>query len=245
MRLFRTLLADQDGLYDPTDYNDRLLLGLKGTMSEAELHILRGRMYQGLLNKAKRGEVFNHAPIGYVKQLTGEFALDPDEQVQSVVRLVFDEFERQGTLHGLLRYSGASWHSSADPTTQWTQAWPTRMASSQSGDAAKPAASSAVRGLLLLGPSRHGPASQSGRPPGDRTHQSPTARLSGLVAGSLSGLHHGRALLGQSKTSGGQPRGQCGRSASRSFFAGWSARLRSVWSTPDGQLRQWRKRGAL
>src|SRR5271170_2643206 len=102
--IFRTLLADQDGLYDPTDYNDRLLLGLKGTMSEAELHILRSRMYQGLLNKARRGEVFNHAPIGYVKQLSGEFALDPDEQVQSVVRLIFDEFERQGTLHGLLRY---------------------------------------------------------------------------------------------------------------------------------------------
>ena len=102
--IFRTLLADQDGLYDPTDYNDRLLLGLKGTMSEAELHILRSRMYQGLLNKAKRGEVFNHAPIGYVKQLSGEFALDPDQQVQSVVRLIFDEFERQGTLHGLLRY---------------------------------------------------------------------------------------------------------------------------------------------
>src|SRR5438477_10774705 len=60
--IFRTLLADQDGIYDPTDYNDRLLLGLKGTMSEAELHILRSRMYQGLLNKARRGEVFNHAP---------------------------------------------------------------------------------------------------------------------------------------------------------------------------------------
>jgi DNA invertase Pin-like site-specific DNA recombinase len=65
--IFRTLLADQDGLYDPTDYNDRLLLGLKGTMSEAELHILRSRMHQGLLNKAKRGEVFNHAPLGYIK----------------------------------------------------------------------------------------------------------------------------------------------------------------------------------
>ena len=102
--LFRTLLADQDGLYDPTDYNDRLLLGLKGTMSEAELHILRGRMYQGLLNKAKRGEVFNHPPVGYVKQPSGEFALDPDQQVQGVVRLVFDEFDRQGTVHGLLRY---------------------------------------------------------------------------------------------------------------------------------------------
>src|SRR5437764_10657449 len=79
--LFRTLLADQDGLYDPTDYNDRLLLGLKGTMSEAELHVLRSRMYQGLLNKARRGEVYNHPPSGYVKLPTGTFTLDPDEQV--------------------------------------------------------------------------------------------------------------------------------------------------------------------
>src|SRR3984893_17042172 len=102
--IFRTLLADQDGLYDPTDYNDRLLLGLKGTMSEAELHILQGRMYQGLLNKARRGEVYNHPPTGYVKLLTGAFALDPDEQVQAVVRLIFDEVERQRTVHGLLRY---------------------------------------------------------------------------------------------------------------------------------------------
>ena len=102
--IFRTLLAAQDGLYDPTDHNDRLLLGLKGTMSEAELHILRSRMYQGLLNKARRGEVFNHPPAGYVKLPTGSFALDPDEQVQGVIRLLFEQFERQGTLNGLLHY---------------------------------------------------------------------------------------------------------------------------------------------
>jgi DNA invertase Pin-like site-specific DNA recombinase len=102
--IFRTLLADQDGLYDPTDYNDRLLLGLKGTMSEAELHVLRSRMYQGLLNKARRGAVFNHPPAGYIKLPTGTFALDPDEQVQGVIRLRFDQFERQGSIHGLLRY---------------------------------------------------------------------------------------------------------------------------------------------
>jgi DNA invertase Pin-like site-specific DNA recombinase len=102
--IFRTLLADQDGLYDPTDYNDRLLLGLKGTMSEAELHVLRSRMYQGLLNKARRGEVFNHPPAGYVKSPSGAFALDPDEQAQGVIRLLFDQFERQGSINGLLRY---------------------------------------------------------------------------------------------------------------------------------------------
>jgi DNA invertase Pin-like site-specific DNA recombinase len=101
--LFQTLLADHDGVYDPTDYNDRLLLGLKGAMSEAELHLLRNRMHEGLLNKARRGAVYNHAPIGYVK-CPGGLALDPDEQAQGVVRLLFEQFERQGTVCGLLRY---------------------------------------------------------------------------------------------------------------------------------------------
>jgi DNA invertase Pin-like site-specific DNA recombinase len=102
--IFQTLLADQDGVYDPTDYNDRLLLGLKGAMSEAELHLLRQRMHDGLLNKARKGEVYNHPPIGYVKGPTGAFVLDPDEQVQAVVRLVFEQFPRQGTVCALLRY---------------------------------------------------------------------------------------------------------------------------------------------
>ena len=106
--LFGTLLADTDGLYDPRDYNDRLLLGLKGTLSEAELHVLHQRMNQGRLNKARRGELFSHVPIGYVRlaaaTATGEVAVDPDQQVQSFVRLVFDKFDELGTLNALLRY---------------------------------------------------------------------------------------------------------------------------------------------
>jgi DNA invertase Pin-like site-specific DNA recombinase len=102
--VFRTLLGDYDGLYDPADFNDRLLLGLKGIMSEAELHFLRGRMHEGRLNKARRGELFNHASIGYVREPGRGLVFDPDEQVQEVVRLVFDQFDRQGSLHGLLRY---------------------------------------------------------------------------------------------------------------------------------------------
>jgi hypothetical protein len=73
-------------------------------MSEAELHVLRSRMYQGLLNKARRGEVFNHPPAGYVKLPIGAFALDPDQQVQGVIRLLLDQFERQGSISGLLHY---------------------------------------------------------------------------------------------------------------------------------------------
>ncbi len=102
--LFCTLLADADGVYDPTDPNDRMLLGLRGMMSEAELHVLQSRMHEGKLNKARRGELFGTPPIGYVKLPTGEFAIDPDEQVRAVVGLIFDEFDRQGSLHGLLRY---------------------------------------------------------------------------------------------------------------------------------------------
>jgi hypothetical protein len=102
--LFDTLLADADGLYDPSNYNDRLLLGLKGTISEAELHVLRQRMNEGRLNKARRGELFSHPPMGYVRLATGELAMDPDEQVQSVVRLVFEKFDELGTLNGVLRY---------------------------------------------------------------------------------------------------------------------------------------------
>jgi hypothetical protein len=78
--------------------------GYKGIMSEAELHFLHSRMHEGRLNKARRGALFNHAPIGYVREPGRGLALDPDEQAQKVVRLVFDQFDRQGSLHGLLRY---------------------------------------------------------------------------------------------------------------------------------------------
>src|SRR5688572_4920621 len=101
---YRVLLADADGVYDPTDHSDRLLLGLHGVMNEAELHVLKQRMYQGKLNKARRGELLSTPPIGYVRVPTGEWAIDPDEQVQAVVRLVFDQFDREATMHGLLRY---------------------------------------------------------------------------------------------------------------------------------------------
>jgi hypothetical protein len=101
--LFRALLGDYDGLYDPTDFNDRLLLGLTGIMSEAELHFLRVRMHEGRLNKARRGELFNHASVGYVREPGRGLALDPNEQAQQVVHMVFDQFDRQGSLHGLLR----------------------------------------------------------------------------------------------------------------------------------------------
>lgn len=100
---FGTLIADLDGLYDPSQYNDRLLLGLKGTMSEAELHILRQRLLQGKLQKAKRGELGKPVPSGYLRRPSGEVVLDPDEEVRAVIQRIFDRFDEIGTVHGVLR----------------------------------------------------------------------------------------------------------------------------------------------
>ena len=102
--LFHTLIADGDGIYDPREYNDRLLLGLKGTMSEAELHILKQRLDAGKWAKARRGELRMPLPMGYVRRPSGEVIKDPDEQAQAVLALVFAAFERYRTVNGVLRY---------------------------------------------------------------------------------------------------------------------------------------------
>jgi DNA invertase Pin-like site-specific DNA recombinase len=99
-----TLILDEDGVYDPAHFNDRLLLGLKGTMSEAELHVLRARLRGGILNKARRGELHCHLPVGFVYTPDGRVALDPDTQVQESVRLLFQTFFRTGAAHATVKY---------------------------------------------------------------------------------------------------------------------------------------------
>jgi DNA invertase Pin-like site-specific DNA recombinase len=102
--VFATLLGDEDGVYEPNDPNDRLLLGLKGIISEVELHTMHTRLRLGSLHKAQRGELFTLLPIGYVRSSTGQVELDPDEQVQAVVRLVFAKFEELGSSSAVFRY---------------------------------------------------------------------------------------------------------------------------------------------
>jgi DNA invertase Pin-like site-specific DNA recombinase len=102
--LFDTLIADTDGVYDASDHNDRLLLGLKGTMSEAELHILKARMLAGRRAKAQRGELGKPVPMGYVRRPSGEVDFDPDEQAQATIRLVFELFERFRTVGKVMTY---------------------------------------------------------------------------------------------------------------------------------------------
>jgi DNA invertase Pin-like site-specific DNA recombinase len=102
--LFDTLIADTDGVYHPSDFNDRLLLGLKGTMSEAELHSLRMRMDAGRLSKAKRGELVQHVPSGYVRIPDEGVVFDPDAQVQAAIRMVFDKFDELGSIRKVMVY---------------------------------------------------------------------------------------------------------------------------------------------
>jgi DNA invertase Pin-like site-specific DNA recombinase len=102
--LFDTLIADSDGVYDASLFNDRLLLGLKGTMSEAELHILKARMLEGRRAKAQRGELFFNLPRGYLRGRSDEIIFDSDVQVQAIVHLVFDTFDRCRSINGVLHY---------------------------------------------------------------------------------------------------------------------------------------------
>lgn len=99
-----TLILDEDGIYDPSHFNDRLLLGLKGTMSEAELHLLRARLRGGALNKARRGELRTGLPVGFVYDATGKVIRDPDQQVQNTLNAFFETFERVGSCFATLRH---------------------------------------------------------------------------------------------------------------------------------------------
>ena len=102
--LSATLILDEDGIYDPAAFNDRLLLGLKGTMSEAELHIIRARLRGGILNKARRGELEMRLPVGLVYRPDGKIILDPDIGVQSAIRMLFDTFDRTASATKTARF---------------------------------------------------------------------------------------------------------------------------------------------
>jgi DNA invertase Pin-like site-specific DNA recombinase len=102
--VFATLIADNDGVYDPSSYNDRLLLGLKGTMSEAELHLLRQRLDAGRMSQVRRGEYRQRLPTGLVRQPDGAVVKDPDDQVRHMIELVFAKFEELGSCRQVMLY---------------------------------------------------------------------------------------------------------------------------------------------
>jgi DNA invertase Pin-like site-specific DNA recombinase len=97
-----TLVIDEDGCYDPSEFNDSLVLGMKGTFAQAELHIIRARLHGGKLNKASKGELKFPLPVGYVFE-GDRIALDPDQEVQGAVRAVFELFAREGTAYAVVQ----------------------------------------------------------------------------------------------------------------------------------------------
>jgi DNA invertase Pin-like site-specific DNA recombinase len=106
--LTQTLVIDEDGCYDPSDFNDALLLGLKGTMAQAELHFLRARLLGGKLNKAKKGELRFPLPVGYCYDEQGGILPDPDEEVRGAVEMVFRLFRETGSAYAVVQRFAAS-----------------------------------------------------------------------------------------------------------------------------------------
>lgn len=98
-----TLILDEDGIYDPGHFNDRLLLGLKGTMSEAELHVLKARLQGGIRNKARRGELQLRLPIGLAYRADGKIVLDPDQRITQSLMLLFDTFREAGSAMAVVK----------------------------------------------------------------------------------------------------------------------------------------------
>src|SRR5438128_11427094 len=125
--LTATLVIDEDGCYDPSDFNDGLLLGLKGTMAQAELHFLHARLQGGKLNKAKKGELRFPLPVGYGYDVESRIILDPDEEVRGAVSLVFRLFRETGTAfavmqrfaQGALRFPKRSYGGAWDGKIIW------------------------------------------------------------------------------------------------------------------------------
>jgi len=106
--LTQTLIIDQDGCYDPSQFNDQLLLGLKGTMSQAELHLIKGRLHGAKLNKAKKGELRFPIPVGYIYDDEGTITFDQDAQVCHVIQLLFTLFKEKQTAYAVVQYFGSN-----------------------------------------------------------------------------------------------------------------------------------------
>ena len=98
-----TLICDEDGLYDPRNFNDRLVLGMKGQISEYELHFLRARLRGGILSKARRGELIMPLPVGLIYDAAGHVILDPDTAIQGAVRHLLATFEAAGSATAVVK----------------------------------------------------------------------------------------------------------------------------------------------
>jgi DNA invertase Pin-like site-specific DNA recombinase len=102
--LTKTLVVDEDGCYDPAEFNDALLLGLKATIAQAELHFIRARLQGAKLNKAKKGELRYPLPVGLCHDEAGQIVVDPDQEVAGAIRLVFETFREGGSAYAVVQH---------------------------------------------------------------------------------------------------------------------------------------------
>jgi len=168
--LFGTLIGDTDGVYDPRLYNDRLLLGLKGTMSEAELYMMRQRLNAGRLSKVQRGEYVQRLPTGLVRLADKRVVQDPDPQIRHVIALVLAKFEELGSCSRVLRY--CKHHDIRLPRRQVSGPPP--------GDILWRLPSEAAIGSMLTNPAYAG-AFVHGRRTSDPTRHHPDRRTPAMV----------------------------------------------------------------
>jgi DNA invertase Pin-like site-specific DNA recombinase len=145
-----TLILDEDGLYDPATFNDRLLLGLKGTMSEAELHVLQARLKGGILHKASRAALKVPLPVGLLYAEDQTVMLDPDAQIRASVHLLFATFKRTGSAWATVKYFRTKAARFPTPCSQRSSYRRTALDAAPAQHGAQSASQPALRWSLLL-----------------------------------------------------------------------------------------------
>jgi DNA invertase Pin-like site-specific DNA recombinase len=157
-----TLVIDEDGCYNPADFNDGLLLGLKRTMAQAELHLLRGRLLGGKLNKARKGELRFPLPVGLCYDEEGRIVLDPDEEVRGAVELVFRLFRETGSAFAVVQQF-AKQSTLSQAILRWRMGWQADMGSVVAQSSLEHTQESLVRRHVRLRPLSVSPPDQSYR----------------------------------------------------------------------------------
>ena len=202
-RITGTLLIDPDGVYDPADVNDRVLLGFKGTMGEMELHVMAQRLQANKRAAAERGELRTPLPVGYVHDDAGDIVIDPDAEVQAAIRDVFAAFTACGSAYGVvaafagrrfpLRAYGGAWAGQL----RWGRLTHARVL----GMLEEPVLCRGLRARPVLLPAHR----RAGRHGAHRAGGTAPRRVAGADQRPPRGIHHLGGLPGQRGEAGGQP----------------------------------------
>lgn len=242
--VFGTLIADSDGIYDTRLYNDRLLLGLKGTMSEAELHLLRLRLAAGRMSQVKRGAYRQLLPTGLVRLPDNRVVIDPDAQVRHTIKMVFAKFAELGSCRQVLLYLKRE--SILLPRRHLTGIHKGQLLWKPPTDASVYAiiCNPAYAGAFAYGRRASGRATATAGQASDGATASPAGRMVASPTSGVSGVHYVGAVSGEPRPLAAELDVVYAKSGRRTRRAshrhGTLARLSGVRAMrlPDGRLRQ-------